>query len=509
MMENSVQLQVPGGGSVPLTKLRVVLVEDNPMDAELIVRELRRGHFDVDAVRVETPEEFAAALEDPPDLVLADYNLPAMDAIRALQIVWEHAPDVPLIVVTGELGDEAAAECMKLGACDYVLKDRLARLGPAVEIALQQRRIERERQQALEALAESEQRLKLVLEASQNAFWDMDLPSGRVERGGSVAEMLGYPPEEMDRINADWEELIHPEDRPAVRQALEEHLAGKRAVYEVEYRLRKRDGDYIWVAEHGRVVSHAEDGTPVRIAGTIRDITESKRVREQLRSSMEELRALARRLETVREEERTRIAREVHDILGQELTGLKMDVRWLAEKLRSASVETDLQPFREKLETMAARLDETMKTVRRISTELRPAVLDTLGIVAALEWQASDFEKRYSIPCSFRCAEDEIELDEGRATAVFRIFQEALTNVARHAKATEVTAELRLEGDTLDLVVRDNGIGIGRTRGTSEKSLGLLGMQERALMFGGRVEVYGRPGVGTTVRLVLPIPQGG
>jgi len=491
------------------TNLRVVVAEDRLSDAELMMAELRRSGFGLDWVRVETPEEFEAMLQPPPDVVLADYSLPQFDAIQALAILAEHAPEVPLIVVTGQLGDEAAAECMKLGACDYVLKDRLARLGPAVEIALQQRRMDGERRQALAALEESEQRLTLVLEGSQNAFWDMDLATGHVERSPQLAVLLGYKPADMDWINANWSSLIHPDDVAAVRSAFEEHLAGKTPAYVVEYRLGRRDGSWMWVLDHGRVVRRDPQGHPLRAAGTFQDITESKRVREKLTRSLNQLRALARRLQTVREEERAAMAREVHDVLGQEMTGFKMDVRWLSDRLETLKGPEDVPELREKLAAMARQLEHTMQTIRRISTELRPPVLDALGLVPALEWQATDFTRRYGTRCRFISSHEDIELDEGRATAVFRIFQEALTNVARHAHATRVDAKLTLENNMLRLVVRDNGVGMSPQRIWASRSLGLLGMQERAMMFGGNVEVQTAPGKGTCVTLTIPLEQAG
>jgi len=494
---------------MPATPLRVVVVEDREADANLSIAELRRSGFEPEWVRVETQEQLERALENPPDVVLADYALPQFDAMRALGVLLERAPHVPLIVVTGQLGDEAAAECMKMGACDYVLKDRLARLGPAVEIALQQKRLERERQEALAALETSEQRLKLVLEGSQNAFWDMDLAAGTVERSSQLAEMLGYRPEEISWINAHWEEIVHPEDLPEARKAFEAHLKGERPAYEAEYRLRTRDGRWMWVLDHGRVVRRDPEGRPLRAAGALRDITESKNVRERLTRSLYQLRALARRLQTVREEERTGIAREVHDVLGQEMTGLKLDVQWILDRVSSARSLEDVAPVRDKLTAMKQQLEQVIQTIRRISTDLRPAVLDAFGLVAALEWQAADFERRAGIPCVFRSNEEDVEMDEGRATAVFRIFQEALTNVARHARATRVEAELKVQGDTLELRVSDNGIGVSREKVAASRSLGLLGMQERALMFDGHLEVEGAPGRGTTVRLIMPLKNVG
>lgn len=493
---------VPEGVRTPLT---VVVVEDRPTDAELMMAELRRSGFDLRWTRVDTQDDFVRALQTRPDIVLADYSLPSFDAIRALSVLWEVDPTIPLIVVTGQLGDEAAAECMKLGACDYVLKDRLARLGPAVEIALQQRRLDQERRMAEAALQESEERLKLVLEGSQNSFWDYNIKTGVVERSSQLAVMLGYEPGDIASINAHWPDYVHPDDLPQAVQAFEDHIAGKTPAYEAEYRLKCKDGGWIWVMDHGRVVARDRDGRPLRVAGTHRDVTDAKATRERLTESLSMLRALARRLQTVREEERAGIAREVHDVLGQEMTGLKMDVAWLSSRLSRASQSDDLQPLLDKLASMSENIDLTIQNIRRISTELRPAVLDALGLVPALEWQARDFTTRTGVPCRFVTDLDDIDVDNERATAVFRIAQEALTNVTRHARASEVTIRLSRDDGAIRLSVKDNGIGMPKNAIEARRSLGLLGMQERAMIFGGHVEFESEPGKGTLVALRMPL----
>ncbi len=488
------------------TPLRVVIVEDRITDAELMAAELRRTGFDLDWVRVDRSDAFIDALANPPDIVLADYSLPEFDAMRALGVLWQHAPTVPLIVVTGQLGDEAAAECMKLGASDYVLKDRLARLGPAVEIALQQRRIEQERAQAVSALEESEERLTLVLEGSQNSFWDWDLVTGTVTRSTELAKLLGYQPSDWDEMGPRWIELVHPDDRSIAAATMEAHLAGSRPNYEAEYRLRRADGTWIWILDQGRVVRTDADGVPLRAAGTYRDISEAKAVREQLTASLNELRELARRLQTVREEERAGISREVHDVLGQEMTGFKMDVKWLSDRLRTLPGPESIPPLLEKLDGMTRQLESTMTTIRRIATELRPAVLDALGLIAALEWQTSDFQRRYSIPCEFVSSHEDVEMETERATAIFRIVQEALTNVIRHAHASRVRVQFIQSDSEICVSIDDDGVGIRPYEERSVKSLGLLGMQERALMFGGQVDVSDSPGSGATVTLRMPAP---
>ncbi len=231
-----------------------------------------------------------------------------------------------------------------------------------------------------------------------------------------------------------------------------------------------------------------------------RDITDHNRAEEELRSSHEQLRFLARRLQSIREEERTEIAREIHDELGQSLTGLKIDLSWLTKKFRK-----DQKLLIEKAESMLKLLDTTIQMVRKISTELRPGVLDDLGLIAAIEWQMQDFQNRKGIKCEFNSSLEEVALDRDCSTAVFRIFQETLTNVARHARANKVRIDVEVSEGHLILKVEDNGWGIRERDILNPKSLGLLGMRERAFLFGGEVKITGEHGKGTTVTLKIPL----
>ncbi|MCH8055141.1 MAG: GAF domain-containing protein [Deltaproteobacteria bacterium] len=231
-----------------------------------------------------------------------------------------------------------------------------------------------------------------------------------------------------------------------------------------------------------------------------KDIIERKQAEEELRRSREQLRHLARHIQSVREVERSSIAREIHDELGQALTGLKMDLSWLRKKLSK-----DRHSLLVKTKSMLNLIDQTIQTVRKISTELRPGALDELGLAAAIEWQFQEFQNRTGIKGAVRSHLEEIHSDQARSTAVFRIFQEALTNIARHAKATRVNISLQEEGGSMILQVTDNGRGIKESKIFDGKSLGLLGMRERALPLGGEVAISGRRGEGTTVTVRIPL----
>ncbi|HLX11560.1 MAG TPA: response regulator [Bacteroidota bacterium] len=227
---------------------------------------------------------------------------------------------------------------------------------------------------------------------------------------------------------------------------------------------------------------------------------------EELKNSNRQLRALSVHLQSVREDERTQIAREVHDELGQTLTGLRLDIAWLEKKIVGANF-FNKEFMVEQIQSMSKLIDGAIQNVRKIATELRPRVLDDLGLIPTLEWQTSEFRQRTGIECIFRSNVDEISLDSDRATALFRILQESLTNVARHSNAKRVSVSLQHRRDSVILEIMDNGVGIQNTNPATVTSLGLLGMRERAEAFGGSFSVTGIAGKGTTVTVKLPISR--
>jgi signal transduction histidine kinase len=222
----------------------------------------------------------------------------------------------------------------------------------------------------------------------------------------------------------------------------------------------------------------------------------------ELKESSRQLQALAANLESVREEERTQIARELHDQLGQALTAMKFDLAWLTDRLLGKDAALG-----QKTKAVTAQMDTMIKTVRRIATELRPGMLDDLGLAASIEWQARDFEKRTGIVCAVSVSTEDLPLARAQSVALFRIFQEALTNVARHAGAQHIEVKLVATSEALTLQVHDDGRGIQAGEIVGLHSLGLLGMRERAKRLGGVFDIQGVPGDGTLVTVSIPLKQ--
>jgi signal transduction histidine kinase len=251
-------------------------------------------------------------------------------------------------------------------------------------------------------------------------------------------------------------------------------------------------------------------GRKVRVV-VLRDITERiqavaerEALLEEVRASHDELRTLAAYLQTALEDERTSIAREIHDEFGQHLTALKMDLAWLSTRITPAEPQVQ-----EKMAVMTSMLQELIQHTRQVASNLRPGLLDDLGLNAAIEWYANDWSARHGKSIFIHLPDRELPLNREMSTAFYRILQETLTNVARHAEATRVDVYLEMGDDHVILQVCDNGRGISQKEIHSSTALGLLGMRERAYQFGGGLEISAKPGEGTTVQVRLPLKQGG
>jgi PAS domain S-box-containing protein len=351
---------------------------------------------------------------------------------------------------------------------------------------------------AEEQLRKSEERWRAVFENSAAGIALTD-PASTQFLSANVAfqKMLGYSEEELGALT--FMDVTHEGDREGNRQLLVELREGRQSSYEMQKRYRRKDGSLIWASIHVSMVPGTES-IPRFLMAIVEDITERKRAQEELQHSFKQLRALTARLQVIREEERKSVAREIHDELGQALTAIKIDLVSLMRQLPA-----DQQQKRKGPDSILELVDYTIQSVRKISTELRPGILDDLGLVAAVEWAAEEFEARTGTRCRLDLPEDNIEIDQERATAVFRIFQETLTNVARHADASEVGIRLAKENGDLTLEVRDNGRGIGEEQLSGGRSLGILGMRERATLLGGELGIIGSPQKGTTIRVRIPV----
>lgn len=376
-------------------------------------------------------------------------------------------------------------------------------IGLAIANSQQVARIEaevEERRRTETALRQSEERFAKAFRSAPIGICLSRLADGlMLDANDTFLKMYGLTRQEaIGRTSIDLGLWADKEQRARLLKRLQDK--GSLKVFEA--RMRRRTG------EIGTVISAVErielNGEPC-VVTLQNDITERKRAEEKLRLSREQLRALLARLQRAREDERRRIAREVHDELGQMLTGLKMDLAWNERRLPQISDEELRGQLLEKNAATSQLADAMIETVQKISGDLRPSVLDNLGLPAALQFEARRFQERTEIKTEITALPDEIDLDAENATEVFRIYQEILTNVARHAKATAVQIRLRKTEGALVLEVADDGRGLDEREIQDTKSLGLLGMRERAELMGGQIKFSGAPGAGTLVVLTIPL----
>lgn len=344
--------------------LKILFVEDSQDDAELISMHLKQSGLKFDWKRVQSKNDLLQVLsENKFDLILSDYIMPGFLGIDVVNIVSASYPSIPIIVISGKIGEELAIETLKAGASDYLMKNNLPRLHSAVLKAIQEKKMETE-----------------------------------------------------------------------------------------------------------------------------------------VIKSREKMRDLTMHLEELREAERLRIAMDLHDDLGQKLTAINIDLNWLKNKYEINNIE-----FTNKIDLISSLVNETIQSVQKISTDLRPSILDDLGLITAIDWQLDEFEKSSGIKCVKEITDVEIEINSELSLLIFRIFQESLTNVVRHANATQVNLNLNLDNEFLNLIIKDNGKGITQEDIENPDSFGLFSIKERTKNCGGEVKITGLKNKGTKVEINIPL----
>jgi signal transduction histidine kinase len=271
--------------------------------------------------------------------------------------------------------------------------------------------------------------------------------------------------------------------------------------------INNKNGRKIWINQRSILV-RSKKNEVLSIEAILTDVTERKKYEKELEDSTKKLRALSSYQQKVREEERLNIAREIHDQLGQDLTVLKMDLAMIGKNTLKQFInknDSDYKKLSDELKSMSLNIDEIINKVRKISTELRPDILDKLGLVEAIEWHAGEFAKRSKIKCITELEDVDINFDPEKSISIFRIFQETLTNAARHSEADEIKIDLKVQNGWMILRVSDNGNGITEQEINNGTSLGILGMKERVLILGGIFNIKGEKDKGTIVDLKVPI----
>lgn len=347
-----------------------------------------------------------------------------------------------------------------------------------------------ERKKAELALKLSEEKYRTLIEQAADAIALYDAKGKVLEANTSASRLLGYSKKELANMSL-TDILLDEEIRENPIQY--DVLSAGHSTVKLR-KMKRKDGSTVVTEVRSQQLP---DG---RFLSVVRDMTDRIKAEEELKSSYKAVRKLTAHLQNIREEERTSIAREIHDELGQQLTVLKMDVSWLNKKFHGTDEKAN-----QRLKELLTMIDETVKSVRRISSQLRPSLLDDLGLTAAMEWQLNEFEKRSGIKTKLITPEEEPDLSDAVRTALFRIFQESLTNVARHSKAKTVTVVLRRNDHSFILSITDDGKGFDINKVADKRTLGILGMKERSSMIGGTYEINSTPGGGASVIISVPV----
>jgi two-component system sensor histidine kinase UhpB len=477
--------------------LRTLVIEDSRNDYEYLLAVLGASGRPVTAHRVEDQPGMAAALaEGEWDAVISDNKLPRFSAVQALETLKRSGKDLPFIIVSGTIGEDAAVLAMQAGADDYVMKSNLARLVPAIERSIQAAESRRKRRKAKRALRESEERLLAITSNFPGVVFQLryDRKQGALTHGffsAGAERLMGVSAEALGAAPDLFFSFVGASDRASLEQVVKGDAAHGETIH-WEGRLKSAPGSEPPWVELSATARELPQAQAVIWEGVITDATARKRAEQQLLESQETLRAVTAHHEAEIEDERERFARELHDESGSLLTALKLQIGALAERVGDDAVRKSIDL-----------VDSAAQAGRRIALALRPPVLDS-GIVETARWQAREFEKHTGIRC--KVTSNQAECDPGRAqtTALFRILQEALTNIAKHAGATEVEVQLFADENEVTLEIRDNGKGLPANQPMRGDAYGVRGMAERARVHGGWVEISGQPGKGTTVMAAVP-----
>ncbi len=470
---------------------KVLVIDDEPRVRELLRRLLVKLLPDA---AVESAicgcDGLELATADPPDLIILDVILPDMDGLQVCQELRARGatPRVPILMISGILTDvEARADALQAGADGFLCKPF-----ESVEFMALVTALLRIRDYDVQMQREGEARYRKLFDLIDDAVMLFDAQTLQfIDVNPAAERMYGYSREEFLRL--------HHSDITAESTASWQSfkLTHEMGTCSIPLRWHRRSDDSAFPVS----ISGCEitlDGRPV-MCGIVRDISEQRRAERELERSHREVRKLAAESRRAREDESRRVSREIHDELGQALTGLKMDISWLMKHEERLSAGS-----RNRLIGMDGLIETTVNAVRRICTELRPGALDDLGLVPAVESLAKTFSQRTGITCHLRLDNNLRPLNDDAVTALFRIAQEALTNVARHAEASAVDISLESEGEEVTLCIHDDGRGMDTELASHSGTLGLRVMRERVLDVEGRLEILSSADKGTTIKVSVP-----
>ena len=487
-------------------KIKTLIVEDEKIIAKDIESTIQRLGHDSAGIVSNGEDSVRLSRELKPDLVLMDITLRgAMDGIEAAKIINDTL-DIPVVYITAHQDEGTIEKTKATNPYGYISKPVDDRdINSVINSAIYRYDVEKK-------LKEAEEKYFRLTENAVDMIISQSLKDFSYNYVNKASKAItGYEPREFYSNPDLIRSIVHPHWKEEYSKNYELLIKGQNPE-NFEFKIVRKSGEERWLNQRSVLLDN-KPGEPHEMEAILTDVTDRKKYETDIEESNLKLRALTGYLQTVREEERVNISREIHDQLGQDLTALKMEISILAKKLaRSGNVSyvvssvsnSDLQI---ELQNMGMLIDKLINNIRRIATELRPDILDKLGLVEAIQWHCEEFEKRTKIKCSFSIKEVDEFLDAHQAISLYRIFQETLTNVARHSGADRVKISFYDEGDFLVLIIYDNGKGITHEVEEKSTSLGIMGMKERALLLGGKLEIKGESGKGTEVKITIPIKK--
>ena len=473
------------------TKLQLLLCEDDETDAALVIRQLEKDDFEVEWKCVDNAEALTVALmEKNWDIILSDFNIPGFGGVQALSIVNQSGIEVPFILVSGAIGEETAVEMMRRGASDYLMKGSLQRLGEAVKREIEDFRIKKAKREAESIIKANEEKYRAVIDHSLYAIF-LAQPGGCIEEANPAAtEMFGYTVDEFRKQTRDT--LFDSSDEDFKQNLIVREIKGS---VKGEFTGIRKNGER-FPCEITSALFFDINGNQVSCS-MVADISARRNAEQQLRNTLEEMQQLSMHLKDAREDERKFIAREIHDEVGQLATGIQMQLYLL--KLKSPDItEAGMEKINRSMELS----DMMISSIRRIATSIRPVALDERGLNDALKWQCEQLQENHQITCCFTSDFEDSRLSPEAKTEFFRICQESMTNVLRHAQASQVAVTIKEEQGTINLSITDNGKGFDTQQKTTH--LGLIGIRERAHSLQGELKLTTAPGKGTSIQVIVP-----
>jgi PAS domain S-box-containing protein len=463
----------------------ILVIDDTPTNL-LTLGAMLAAEFDV---QVATSGAEGLALVDimAPDLILLDIMMPDMDGFETCRLLKasESSRNIPVIFMTARGDAESEARCFAVGAVDFVTKPINL---PVLQVRINTHLAQYDQRRSLESM------FRNLLEFALDAFI-LSNSHGEIVQINDQAELLfGYDRQELIGLPIDV--LLSPEFHASVNDHPTSDWGSLTPAKLPDIHCRRKDGTN-FPAEISQ--SPLQTDRELLSMSLIHDLTERRQVEQALEASNQRLRDFGAQNEAIREADKKHIAREVHDELGQVLTALRMDLSIV--RMRFGPLHPDLMG---KVQDMKVLIDRAIQGVRNVAMNLRPVALD-MGLVPAIEWLVSEFRNHNNVVCRLHLENDNIPLDDTRSVVLFRIVQESLTNISRYAHASQVDITLRLLDNELQASVRDNGRGFDTQASGQFKTMGLLGMRERALALGGLLDINSRPGQGTLISLSIPI----